>query len=101
MMEEATPMHFSSTSRLAPQELYRPAKRAPLSASEMSKTDRNRHRRQIKSLKRNQRKQQDERAKTLARFDPRKKGALEKREALKSLAKNKNVTILKKREKSK
>ncbi|PJF19250.1 U3 small nucleolar ribonucleoprotein MPP10 [Paramicrosporidium saccamoebae] len=94
MLEEATPLHMSSATRLAPQEHYRPSKNIPQATTEMSRTDRNRKRRQTKLVKKMQRQQSDERARTAARLDPKKKGSLEKREALKTLSKNKNVTIL-------
>jgi U3 small nucleolar RNA-associated protein MPP10 len=94
MLEEATPLQMSTATRLAPQEHYRAPKNTPQATTEMSRTDRNRKRRQTKLIKKMQRQQSDERARTAARLDPKKKGALDKREAIKTLSKNKNVTIL-------
>lgn len=94
LLEESCPLHLSQTAQLAPQELYRPSK-APLKApTELGQTDRNRLRRHKKATKREAGRQREERARALARLDPRKQGALDKREALKTLSKNKNVTIL-------
>lgn len=94
LAEESTPLCFSESQRLAPRELYRPAKQPPKGATEMTQTDRNRIRRQNKMLRRSKAQQREERLRTAARLDPRKRSVLEKRDALKSLAKNKNVTIL-------
>lgn len=93
-IEEAIPMAVSGAARLAPQELYRPSKQPVKGATELSATDRNRRRRQLKMVRRSQARQTEERARTLARLDPRKQGALDKRDALKMLSKNKSVTIL-------
>lgn len=93
-LEDAVPGHIPDTARLAPQELYKPSKGPLLARTEMTKTDRNRHRRQMKVSKKARRKQQDEQLRTLARLDSRKQGAVDKREAVKTLQRNKNVTIL-------
>ena len=93
-IEDAVPIHFSTAQKIAPQELYKSAKEPIMSKTEMSKTDRNRQRRRMKQARKWQSKQKEERARTLARLDPRKQSVLEKRDALKILSRNKNVTIL-------
>lgn len=93
-LEDSCPVHVARSTQLAPQELYRPPKVPPKAPTELSKTDRNRLRRQKKAAKRAAGRQREERVRALARLDPRKQGVLDKREALKTLARNKNVTIL-------
>lgn len=51
-------------------------------------------RRKMKLLRKVEHKREDVRMKTLAKLDPKKQGSYEKREALKTLSRNKNVTIL-------
>ena len=92
MLEDSIPAHVKPSARLAPQEIYR--SKIPRGVTELTKTDRNRLRRNHKVARKAHFKQQEERAEALARLDGRKQGALDKRNALKSLSKNKNVTIL-------
>lgn len=102
MMEDTIPITVSGPSTLAPHEVYRSKQRGPIKgAGERSKTDRNRLKRQLKTFRKAQHKQTEERARTLARLDPHKQVALDKRNALKTLSHHKNVTILKRSNTSK
>lgn len=87
-------MHMKAGAQVAPQELYRPNKGPLQATSEMTPTDRRRLRRRLKAARRSQAAQREERLRTQARLDPRRQGVLDRREALKTLARTKNVTIL-------
>lgn len=84
----------STDSFTAPQEVYRSSKEPLKGSTELTKSDRNRRRRQIKMMKRSQQQQRDLRVKTEAALDTRKRTALEKHQALKTLEKSRNVTLM-------
>lgn len=94
LVEDSRPIHMKAETQVAPQELYRPAKGPLQAASEMTPTDKRRMRRRLKAVRRSQAAQREERIRTQARLDPRRQSVLDRREALKTLARTKNVTIL-------
>lgn len=99
MIEDSKPQYLDKRDQLAPQEVYRPGRHPIQARSEMSKSERQRLWKRLKQARKAQAQQREERLVTLARLNPRKQAMLDKHRALKSLAKNKNVTIISKKDK--
>ena len=91
--QDATPM-ANPIAHLAPQDHYRPSKTPLKGATELTKTDRNRLRRRMKASRKVEGRIKREQEETAARFDGRKRGRLERKDALRQLDKRENVTIL-------
>lgn len=87
-------VHITSAKHLAPQEVYRPEKHQLKGIDELTRQDKRRMRRQSKTIRRSENVQKENRLATQAALDPRRRGAFEKRKALKTLQKDKNVTLL-------
>ena len=86
--------HVTNAKHLAPQEIYKPQRYPLKGADELTKQDKKRMRRHAKTIKRSEIQQKDSRLAMQAALDPRKRGAYEKRKALKALQKDKSVTLL-------
>ena len=90
----AVSLNLTNAKRLAPKEIYR-AQRQPLKGiDELTKQDKRRMRRQAKTIRRSEGRQKEDRLATEAAIDQRKRGAYEKRKALKVLQKDKSVTLM-------
>lgn len=100
-----TPFNKGEKLKLAPHEIYKSSSKSYLKGtSELTKTERNRNRRLKKMLKKGSQNQKDLAAYTAANLEAsssrKSKFAsvqLEKKEALKSLSKSSNVTIMSKK----
>ena len=87
-------IQITNAKRLAPQEIYRAQKHPLKGVDELTKQDKRRMRRQAKAIRKSQGQQKESRLATEAALDPRKRGAYDKRKALKVLQKDKNVTLM-------